>query len=46
MSSSGWKSKVLLNNEILRILKLHGIYSNKLLVYAKYLFKIFQLRKL
>lgn len=46
MSSSGWKSKVLLNNEILRILKLHGIYSNKLLVYSKYLLKVFQLRKI
>lgn len=46
MSASGWKSKVLLNNEILKILKIHGIYSNKLLVYSKYLLKVFQLRKL
>ncbi len=44
LSSSGWKSKVLLNNEILKILKIHGIYSNKLLVYSKYLLKVFQLK--
>lgn len=44
LSSSGWKSKTLLNKEILRILKMHGIYSNKLLVYSKYLLKVFQLR--
>lgn len=46
MSASGWKSKLILNNEILKILKIHGIYSNKLLVYSKYLLKVFQLRKL
>lgn len=46
ISSSGWKSKKLMNNENLRILKLHGIYSNKFLVYLKYLWKIFQIRKI
>lgn len=44
LSSSGWKSKTLLNNEILKILKSHKIYSNRLLVYSKYFFKFFQLR--
>lgn len=45
MSSSGWKSKKLMNNENLRILKFHGIYSNGLLIYLKYIFKIFQVRR-
>lgn len=44
LSSSGRESKLQLNNEILKILKMHGIYSNKLLVYSKYLIKVFQLR--
>lgn len=46
ISSSGWKSKKLMNAENLRILKLHGIYSNQFLVYLKYLWKIFQIRKM
>lgn len=44
LSSSGWKSKVKMNNENLRILKSHGIYSNKFLIYLKYFLKIFQIR--
>lgn len=46
LSSSGWNSKVKMNNENLKILKSHGIYSNKPMLYAKYLLKIFQLRPL
>jgi glycosyltransferase involved in cell wall biosynthesis len=45
LSSSGWKSKVKMNNENLKILKSHNIYSNKLFLYSKYFFKIFQIRK-
>ena len=44
LRSSGIQSKIKLNQEILKILKLHGIYSNKLLIYLKYFIKIFQLR--
>jgi glycosyltransferase involved in cell wall biosynthesis len=43
-SSSGIKSKLLMNRENLKILKAHGIYSNTLLVYLKYFLKLFQLR--
>ena len=46
LSSSGWKSKVKMNNENLKILKSHGIYSNKFLLYSKYLLKVFQIRSL
>lgn len=44
VSSSGLSSKKRMNRENLRILKSHGIYSNKVLIYLKYFFKIFQLR--
>ena len=44
ISSSGFMSKKLMNAEILRILKSHGIYSNIFMVYFKYFLKIFQLR--
>lgn len=44
VSSSGFSSKKLMNRENLRILKSHGVYSNKLLIYMKYFWKIFQLR--
>ena len=44
LSSSGWKSKVRMNNENLKILKSHGIYSNKIFIYLKYFLKIFQIR--
>lgn len=44
VSSSGFSSKKLMNRENLRVLKSHGVYSNKLFIYFKYFFKIFQLR--
>ena len=44
VSSSGLESKKLMNRENLRILKSHGVYSNKMLIYMKYFFKVFQLR--
>lgn len=43
ISASGWKSKKLMNQEDLKSLKSHGIYSNLFLIYCKYLIKIFQL---
>jgi len=43
LSSSGWKSRIKMNNEDLKILKSHGIYSNKILIYLKYFLKIFQI---
>lgn len=43
VSSSGIGSKTLMNNENLRSLKEHGIYSNLLFIYSKYFIKIFQL---
>lgn len=46
LSSSGWKSRVKMNNENLKILKSHKIYSNKILLYSKYFFKIFQIRNI
>ena len=46
LSSAGWKSRFKMNNENLKILKSHGIYSNKLLIYFKYLLKLFQIRGL
>ena len=46
LSSSGWASKVKMNNENLRILKSHGFYSNKILIYSKYFIKIFQIRRI
>ncbi len=42
MSSSGINSKRLMNSEDLRSLKEHRIYSNPLLIYSKYLIKVFQ----
>ncbi len=44
ISSQGFSSKKLMNKENLRVLKSHGVYSNKLLIFIKYFFKIFQLR--
>jgi glycosyltransferase involved in cell wall biosynthesis len=43
LSSMGLKSKIKMNNEDLDALKSQGIYSNKLMVWSKYLIKIFQL---
>lgn len=44
LSSSGFKSKKLMNAEDLKALKSNGVYSNIILIYLKYLFKIFQFR--
>lgn len=44
VSSSGIESKKLMNRENLRVLKSHGVYSNKFLIYMKYFWKVFQLR--
>jgi glycosyltransferase involved in cell wall biosynthesis len=44
ISSSGVKSKKIMNKENLRVLKSHGIYSNSIMIYCKYFLKIFQLR--
>jgi glycosyltransferase involved in cell wall biosynthesis len=43
ISSSGWKSKVLMNQEDLDALKKNGFYSNLPYIYLKYLIKIFQM---
>ena len=40
MSTSGWRSNVLINREDLRALRSHGIWSCMPLIYLKYLFKI------
>ena len=42
-SASGIKSKILMNKEDLESLKKHGIYSNTVLIWSKYLFKVFQM---
>lgn len=44
ISSSGVKSKKIMNKENLRVLKSHGIYSNSIMIYCKYFLKVFQLR--
>jgi glycosyltransferase involved in cell wall biosynthesis len=44
VSASGIKSKTLMNNENLTIIKSHGMYTNKLMIYLKYFLKVFQLR--
>lgn len=43
LSSMGLKSKIRMNNEDLDALRKQGIYSNKILIWSKYIFKIFQL---
>ena len=40
MSTSGWRSNVVINREDLRALRAHGIWSCLPLIYLKYLFKI------
>ena len=40
MSTSGWRSNVVINREDLRALRAHGIWSCMPLIYLKYLFKI------
>lgn len=46
ISSSGYESKKRMNRENLKSLKSHGIYSNKVMIYSKYLLKVFQLARL
>jgi glycosyltransferase involved in cell wall biosynthesis len=43
ISSSGWKSKVLMNKEDLNSLKKNGFKSHILLIWMKYFIKLFQL---
>ena len=43
-SASGLKSKRLMNKEDLKILKQHGIYSHTVLIWLKYVLKVFQFR--
>ena len=40
ISTSGFKSMIRINNEILQSLKSHNVYSNKIFIYSKYFFKI------
>ena len=40
MSTSGWRSNLVINREDLRALRAHGIWSCLPLIYLKYLFKI------
>ena len=40
ISTSGFNSMIRINNEILHSLKSHNVYSNKLFIYFKYIFKI------
>ena len=40
ISTSGFKSMIKINNEILHSLKSHNVYSNKVFIYFKYIFKI------
>ena len=40
MSTSGWRSNLVINREDLRALRSHGIWSCMPLIYLKYLFKI------
>ena len=40
VSNSGFKSIIRINNEILHSLKSHNVYSNKIFIYFKYIFKI------
>jgi hypothetical protein len=40
ISTSGFKSMIRINNEILQSLKSHNVYSNKIFIYFKYFFKI------
>ena len=40
MSTSGWRSNIVINREDLRALRSHGVWSCLPLIYLKYLFKI------
>ena len=39
-STSGLRSKIKLNNEILNSIKIHKVYTNKIFIYSKYFIKI------
>lgn len=43
VSTNGWRSKILLNKEVLRACRDNGISTNILKVFSKYFFKIFEL---
>jgi glycosyltransferase involved in cell wall biosynthesis len=43
VSTNGWRSKILLNQEVLRACRDNGIKTNILKVLSKYLFKVFEL---
>jgi glycosyltransferase involved in cell wall biosynthesis len=43
VSTNGWRSKILLNKEVLRACHDNGISTNILKVFSKYFFKIFEL---
>ena len=40
MSTSGWRSNLVINREDLRALRAHGVWSCMPLIYLKYLFKV------
>lgn len=44
ISTRGIGSRLLLNKEIVRACRSHGLYTHQLLVFLKYLYKIFELR--
>jgi hypothetical protein len=43
ISTNGIKSNITLNREILKACKANNLYSNYLMIYSKYFFKIFDL---
>ena len=43
VSSNGIKSNIILNNEIIRACRKHGIKTNALKIYPKYFRKVFEL---
>lgn len=45
VSTENWKSRIVLNNEIVKACKKYGIYTNMFFLSFKYLYKIFELRK-
>lgn len=45
VSTENWKSRIVLNKEIVKACKEYGIYTNMFFLSFKYLYKIFELRK-
>ena len=45
VSTENWKSRIVLNKEIVKACKKYGIYTNMFFLSFKYLYKIFELRK-